>query len=147
MADKQMSLEARREYLRRMRTRYRLASRSENGILLDEMARVTQMHRKSLILSRHSLSPGQQKRQQGRGKTYAADIQHVLRIVCESFDYPCAERLVGNLGWMAEQLVECGSGAPRWYFCLGRVCLQFADGGCGQPDGARPWPCWARASG
>ena len=101
MADKQMSLEARREYLRRMRTRYRLASRSENGILLDEMARVTQMHRKSLILSRHSLSPGQQKRQQGRGKTYAAYIQHVLRIVCESFDYPCAERLVGNLGWMA----------------------------------------------
>ena len=103
MADKQMSLEARREYLRRMRTRYRLASRSENGILLDEMARVTQMHRKSLIRLLNSPDLERQKRQRERGKTYGADVQHVFRSACGALTIP-----VRN-GWSATQI-----GWPCW---------------------------------
>jgi hypothetical protein len=106
MVGKQMSLDARREYLQRMRTRYLQASRSEKSVLLDEMEQVTQMHRKSLVRLISGSSLKRQKRRQERRKTYGADVQHVLGIICESFDYPCAERLVGNLGWMAEQLVE-----------------------------------------
>ena len=62
MVGKQMSLEARREYLRRMRTRYQLASRSERSIPLDEMEQVTQMHRKSLVRLLNSPSLERQKR-------------------------------------------------------------------------------------
>ncbi|MCD6302693.1 MAG: hypothetical protein J7M15_04115 [Anaerolineae bacterium] len=62
---------------------------------------MTQMHRKSLIRLLNSPDLERQKRQRERGKTYGADVQYVLGIVCESFDYPCAERLVGNPDWLA----------------------------------------------
>ena len=107
-----MSLESRREYLQRMRDRYRQASRSEKTLLLDEMEQVTQMHRKSLVRLLRSPSLERRKRHRQRGKAYGADVQHVLAIICESYDYPCAERLAGNLGWMAEQLVEHGELPP-----------------------------------
>jgi hypothetical protein len=87
---KQMSLEARREHLQRMRLTYRVAPRSEKSKLLDEMERVTQMHRKNLVRLLKGPSLERQKRRQERHKTYRADNQDLLEIICESFDYPCA---------------------------------------------------------
>ena len=36
------------------------------------------------------------------------DLEDALRVITESWDYPCAERLGGNLGWMAAHLVHHG---------------------------------------
>ena len=44
-----MTVDERRKYLGRMKRRYKAADRRERGRLLDEMERVTDMHRKALI--------------------------------------------------------------------------------------------------
>ena len=106
-ADLQMSIDVRRIYLAVMQQRYRPASKQERSHLLDEMAAVTRLDRKTLIrlmqanLARHP-------RQKQRGRTYGADLEDALRVISDSFDYPCAERLGGNLGWMATQLERHG---------------------------------------
>ena len=48
-ADDEMTIDERRKYLRKQRTRYRRADRTEKGRLLTEMEAVTELHRKSLI--------------------------------------------------------------------------------------------------
>lgn len=103
----QMTIDERRKYLRRMQVRYAAAKGSERSRLLDEMAAVTELHRKSLIrllkgdLERHL-------RQKQRGRRYGSDMADALRVISESFDYICAERMTPNLGWMAQQLVAHG---------------------------------------
>ena len=108
VARKEMSIGERRKYLSRMVERYRRASRTEKTELLDQMEYVTQMHRKSII---RLLRPGalhRKKRRRQRGKTYGGDVRYALSVIAESFGYLCAERLHGNLVWMAELLVEHG---------------------------------------
>jgi len=36
-----------------------------------------------------------------RGRTYGLRVDDALRVICESTDYICAERLTPNLVWMA----------------------------------------------
>jgi len=69
------------------------------------MEEMTGMHRKSLIrLLNHGLS--WKKREKQRGKGYGVEVEDMLRKIACCLDYPCAERLKPNLGWMAEQLEQ-----------------------------------------
>jgi hypothetical protein len=106
-SDDEMSIDERRKYLRRMKKRYAQATRKERGQLLDEMEVVTDLHRKSLIrLMKGSLE--RKPRHKQRGYTYRSDVDDALRVIAESLDYVCAERLTPNLVWMAEHLAAHG---------------------------------------
>ncbi len=102
-----MSIDERRKYLRIQALRYANADRAERAQLLNEMEAVTQMHRKSLIrllagdLARHP-------RQKQRGARYGSEVDDALRIILESYDHPCPERLTPNLVAMAQQLARHG---------------------------------------
>ena len=103
----QMTINERRKYLRRMKPRYAKANRKEKGRLLDEMEAVTGMHRKSLTrLINDSLE--RHPRSQERGETYGPQIDDALRIIAESMDYVCAERLTPVLADTARRLAAHG---------------------------------------
>jgi len=102
-----MTIDERRKYLCKMQQRYRAAGRAEKGRLLDEMAAVTGQHRKSLIrLMQGELE--RQPRQRERGPQYGREVVRVVRVVAESLDWVCAERLTPNLKWLAEHLAGQG---------------------------------------
>jgi len=105
--EEKMSIAERYKYLRKMQKRYRQASRKEKGQLLDEMAAVTEMHRKALVRLMNGTLTRQVRRRQ-RGATYGADVAAAVVVVAESLDWVCAERLQPQLGWMADQLVAHG---------------------------------------
>ncbi len=98
--EEEMTINERRKYLRKMRSRYIKAKRQERSELLNEMEAVTGLHRKSLVrLMRGSLERTPRSRQ--RSKTYSDEVSRAIRVIADSLDYPCAERLTPNLGWMA----------------------------------------------
>ena len=102
-----MNIDERLKYLRKMRSRYVHASRHQQGYLLDEMEAVTGLHRKSLIrLLKGTLERKERTKQ--RSRTYGASVEDAIRVIAESFDYVCAERLTPNLVWMATHLAEHG---------------------------------------
>jgi hypothetical protein len=105
--EEKMTIDERRKYLRTMRKRYRQAAKKAKGQLLDEMQAVTGLHRKSLIrLMNGGLKRKSRRRE--RGRTYGADVDDALRVIDESFDYICPERLTPNLVWMARHLGRHG---------------------------------------
>lgn len=105
--DDRMTIDERRKYLRKMQERYLQAGRKERGQLLDEMETVTDLHRKSLIrLMRGSLA--RQPRRRQRGRIYGPEVDDALRVIAESTDYICAERLTPNLTWLATHLAAHG---------------------------------------
>jgi len=106
-SDDKMSIEERRKYLRRMKKRYAQATRKERGELLDEMEAVSELHRKSLIRLMNGSLERKPRRKQ-RGRTYRSNVDDALRVIAESLDYVCAERLTPNLVWMAEHLAAHG---------------------------------------
>jgi hypothetical protein len=86
-----------------MQKRYKKSSRQERQALLDEMESVTELHRKSLV--RRMRNPINRKpRKKQRGRVYGIDVDDALRVIAESTDYICAERLQPNLVWLAEHL-------------------------------------------
>lgn len=101
--DEQMSIQERRKYLRIMQHAYQTAKRSERGRLLDTMQTATGLNRKTLIRSMAS-DLKRQTRQRERGRTYQRDLDQALRVIAESYDFICAERLTPNLVALAEQL-------------------------------------------
>jgi hypothetical protein len=102
-----MTIDERRKYLRMMQKRYFQADRKERGRLLDEMEAVTELHRKSLIrLIRCNLERRPRRRQ--RGRTYGPEVDDALRVISESMDHICAERLTPNLSWLAKHLAAHG---------------------------------------
>jgi hypothetical protein len=102
-----MTIDERRKYLKKMQERYLQANRKERGQLLDEMEAVTELHRKSLIrLMKGSLA--RQSRRRQRSRTYGPDVDDALRVIAESTDYICAERLTPNLSWLAKHLAAYG---------------------------------------
>ncbi len=104
-SQEKMTIDERRKYLRQMKKRYQPANRQERGQLLAEMEQVTELHRKSLIrLLQGNLS--RQPRQRERGRVYETEVDDALRVIAESLDYICPERLTPNLVWMAEQLAH-----------------------------------------
>ena len=108
MATKEMmTIDERYKYLRLMQERYWAGSKGERSRLLDEMGEVTELHRKSLIrLMRGGLERKRRRRQ--RGRTYGAEVDDAFRVISESMDHICAERLQPNLVWLAEHLAQHG---------------------------------------
>jgi len=90
-----------------MQTRYAQADRKQRGQLLDEMEAVTGKHRKSLVRLMNS-SLERKKRCKQRGETYGAEVDDALRVIDESLDYICAERLAPNLVWLTTHLAAHG---------------------------------------
>lgn len=95
-ADDQMNINERHKYLLRMRLRYVQAGRNERSRLLDEMEHVTELHRKSLLRLMRC-GPERKPRQRERGRTYDHEVDDVIRVVAETLDYICAERLTPSL--------------------------------------------------
>lgn len=105
--EEKMTIDERRKYLRKMQKRYRKANRKEKGQLLDEMEQVVELRRKYLIaLMKGDLK--RKRRSKQRGRTYGPEVDDALRVMHESFDYICAERLTPNLVWMAKHLAQHG---------------------------------------
>ncbi len=105
--EEKMTIDERYKYLRMMKKRYRLSNHVERSRLLDEMEQVTGQHRKSLIRAMNSGLTRQQRRKQ-RGRVYGIEVHAALKVISESFDFICAERLQPNLVWMAEHLTNHG---------------------------------------
>jgi hypothetical protein len=105
-SDERMTIDERRKYLRTMRKRYVEGDRSHRSALLNEMEAVTGLHRKSLIRLLQHVQLARQPRRKQRGRTYGAQIDDALRIISESLDHVCAERLKPNLPWMAQHLAR-----------------------------------------
>ncbi len=102
-----MTIDERRKYLRIVQPRYKKADRKGRGILLSEMQAVTGLERKTLIrLMQGDLKRRLRERQ--RGRSYGPDVDDALRVIAESYDYVCAERLQPNLVAMAQQLAAHG---------------------------------------
>jgi hypothetical protein len=98
-----MNVDEKRKYLHLVRPRYCKAGRKEKGQLLDEMVAVTGLERKTLI---HLMSGSLERkpRTRERGRMYQGPFDDALRVIYESFDYICADRLTPNLVWMAKHL-------------------------------------------
>lgn len=102
-----MAIDQRFDYLRRAQKGYLQASRQERGQLLKHMEGVTGLGRKTLI--RHMNSKIERKRRsKQRGKTYGPEVDDALRVISESMDHICAERLTPDLGAMARHLAVHG---------------------------------------
>ena len=123
-----MTIDERRKYLRMMQKRYFQADRKERGRLLDEMEAVTELHRKSLIrLIRSNLERRPRRRQ--RGRTYGSEVDDALRVIAESTDYICAERLTPNLSWLAKHLAAHGEleASPKLLEQLERISVSTVE--------------------
>jgi hypothetical protein len=103
----EMTIDERRKYLHKMQPRYRKADRAGKAVLLDEMTAVTGLHRKTLIrLMKMPLA--RKKRCRQRGRTYGPEVDDALRVIAESHDHICAERLQPSLVAMAKHLERHG---------------------------------------
>lgn len=105
--DEKMTLSERRKYLGIMQKSYRVADRSGRGLLLDTMEPVTGLDRKSLIRLMASDLKRRPRRRQ-RGQHYGLELDRALRVIAETYNYICAERLTPNLLAQAEHLAQHG---------------------------------------
>src|SRR5438034_4542194 len=103
-----MTIAERYRYLSRMQPRYWQAARPGQRRLLDEMAAMTGLHRKSLL---RLLRPGgltRRPRARPRGAVYGPAVEDAVRVIWESLDYVCAERLTPALVPTARLLEQHG---------------------------------------
>lgn len=107
-AEDEMTIDERRKYLKRMRERYWAADRPGRGELLREMEAVTGLHRKSLIRLVRGSTLERKPRRKSRGRTYGFEVEDAVRVVWESLDYVCAERLTPALLPTARHLEHFG---------------------------------------
>lgn len=120
-----MTIGERRKYLHLMQKRYLQAGRGERGKLLDEMQAVTKLHRKALIRLMNSSLERRPRRRQ-RGRIYGPEVDDALRVIAESMDYICAERLTPNLPWLARHLATHGEVeiSPELLYQLERISVR-----------------------
>ena len=104
--EERMTIDERYKYLRIQQKRYRKADRSERGRMLDEMGEVTGLDRKTLIRHMRKRTVQRQVRTRQRGKRYDGTLDDALRVIAESVDYICAERITPNLVSMAQHLAK-----------------------------------------
>ena len=96
-----MTIDERRKVLGIMQPEYRGANRKRRSELLDQAKQLTGLHRKSLIrLLNGDLKRKPRRRQ--RGSSYGPEVDDALRVISESVDHSCAQRLVGNLSCLHE---------------------------------------------
>jgi hypothetical protein len=93
MGATRVETQATREYLARMRDRYRHADRTARGHLLDEVCEVTQYHRKAAIrlLGRAGAAPPRPRR--GRPVRYGPEVVAALQTIWTAAGYPWSVRL------------------------------------------------------
>jgi len=91
-----------------MQGRYLAATREERSGLLDELVVLLGLHRKSVVRLLKGASLERQRRTRQRGREYGAAVDDALRVIWESLDYVCAERLTPVLVTTAEQLARHG---------------------------------------
>jgi len=105
--EEKMSVDERRKYLKLVALRYARARRRERGELLTEMGEVTGMHRKSLtrLMNMPSLERAPRKPRLRR-RRYGSAVADAVRVVWESLDYVCAERLTPALQDTVRQLAK-----------------------------------------
>jgi len=104
-----MEIEERYKYLQIMHARYKETSkRQEKQDLLDEMEKVTELHRKYLIGLMRQQKIERQPRRRQRGKVYDGEVDNALAKIWEAQDYICAKRLKPVLVYTAEQLARWG---------------------------------------
>ena len=105
--EEKMSVDERRKYLKLVAPRYAEAKRTERSQLLTEMKEVTGLHRKSVVrlMSLSSLARAP-KRPRLRRRRYGPAVADVVKVVWESLDYVCAERLTPVLVCTAQQLAR-----------------------------------------
>ena len=144
--DEKMTIDERRKYLRTMKKRYIRSDRRTKGELLDEMEAVSGLDRKTLIRLMNGRLERKPRRRQ-RGVTYGPDVDDALRVIHESADFICAERLTPNLVWLARHLAAHGelSAPPPLLEQLGRISLSTVERRLGrirqdQPRLPRPKP-------
>jgi len=106
-SDERMSIDERRKYLKLVAPRYSTAGRSERSGLLTEMTAVTGLHRKSVLRLMHGptleRAPG---RPRFRRRRYGIVVADVVRVVWETLDYSCAERVTPELLSTARHLAR-----------------------------------------
>jgi len=107
-ACREMNIDDRRKYLSRMQSRYLASDRGRKGELLSEMEEVTGLHRKSLVRLLKAQSLKRQPRQVQRKSAYGADVAQAVRVVWESLDCVCAQRLTPSLLPIARHLARFG---------------------------------------
>jgi hypothetical protein len=107
-SEEEMTIDERYKYLRIKQKRYVRAKRKERSQMLDEMQQVTGLGRKTLIRHMRRKKIERRARCRQRGKAYGAEVDDALRVIAESHDYICAERLQPNLVSMAEHLAAHG---------------------------------------
>src|SRR5437762_2360935 len=98
-----MSRASRWDYLQRVYSRYRKASRAEKQGILDEFCANCSYHRKHAIrlLNRPLPAAKPAPRRRVRGRTYGPPMMAVLKAVWEAADYPWSVRLKALLPeWM-----------------------------------------------
>lgn len=103
-----MTVDERRKCLKRMQSRYLRGTREERSRLLDELAVLTGLHRKRVVRLLKGPSLERQARQRQRGREYGAEVDDALRVIWESLDYACAERLTPARMATAKQLARHG---------------------------------------
>ena len=105
--DERMSIDERRKYLKLVAPRYSTGGRSERSGLLTEMTAVTGLHRKSVLrLMRGPTLERAPKRPRFRRRRYGVAVVDVVRVVWETLDYACAERLTPELLSTARHLAR-----------------------------------------
>lgn len=102
-----LDIDERFKLLRIAQKEYRRAGRARRTQMLDELAPLTGLHRKSLIRALNGPCE-RQPRRTPRGRIYGAAVEDVIRIIAETHDYICAERLQPNLVQMADDLTRHG---------------------------------------
>lgn len=102
-----MNIDERYKYLRMMQIRYQSANKIERSLLLDEIEAMTDCHRKSLVRHMNSDLSREQRHIQ-RGRTYGVEMHAALKVIAESYDHICAERLQPSLPAMAKHLAAHG---------------------------------------
>ena len=105
--DDKMTIDERRKYLRLMKRRYVKAGRVGRSKLLDEAVHITQLNRKTIIrLLKGDLE--RKPRQRQRGCSYGPEVDDALRIIAETLEHICAERITPQLVVPAQQLARHG---------------------------------------
>jgi len=101
--EEKMTINERYKYLRIVQKQYCKVTRKERSQLLDQMQHVTRLNRKTLIRRMNSEIARKPRRKQ-RGETYGHDVDDALRVISETLDYICAERLTPHLVPTAKDL-------------------------------------------
>jgi hypothetical protein len=107
-----MTIDERYEYLPRAQKHYLKAARKERSHLLDHMQHMTGLNRKTLIRHMSRKEIKRKPRRKQRGRTYGHQVDDALRVISESLDYICAERLTPQLAPMAKHLAAHGELQP-----------------------------------